>query len=57
MIQDVAALEAAALLSFDGTLGTGDWTALMALGRYAWQRLRGELAELLAQQSDARASS
>lgn len=46
-ILDVAALESAGILSFDGTLQTASWNAFMALGQSAWGNLRGELIQLL----------
>lgn len=46
-ILDVAALESAGILSFDGTLQTASWNAFMALGQSAWGKLRGELIQLL----------
>lgn len=48
-ILDVTALEAEGILDFGGTLGTGDWNALMALGKSEWARLRSELTGLLAE--------
>ncbi|MGR3511665.1 MAG: fumarylacetoacetase [Paracoccaceae bacterium] len=48
-VLDVAALEAAGTLSFNGTLGTGSWNAFMALGKAEWARLRAELTALLAE--------
>jgi fumarylacetoacetase len=50
-ILDVAALESADILSFDGTLQTASWNAFMALGQDAWAKLRGELIQLLEQGS------
>lgn len=47
MILDVAALEHAGVLSFDGTLGTASWNAFMALGKGVWAKLRSALIELL----------
>ncbi|SFJ53448.1 fumarylacetoacetase [Celeribacter neptunius] len=49
MILDLAALEEAGVLGFDGTLKTGSWNAFMALGKPAWDRLRAELTGLLAE--------
>ena len=48
-ILDVAALEAAGVLDFGGSLGTGSWNAFMARGREDWARLREALTTLLAQ--------
>ncbi len=47
MILDVAALENAGVLSFEGTLQTASWNAFMALGQDAWARLRRDLTKLL----------
>ncbi|WP_375175570.1 fumarylacetoacetase [Pseudooceanicola sp.] len=52
MILDVAALESAGLLDFDGTLGTGTWNAFMALGHSAWGRLRAQLTAMLSDGAD-----
>ncbi len=54
MILNATALEASGVLSFGGALGTGDWTAFMALGQDSWHRLRREVMTLLAFGSDAR---
>ncbi len=54
MVLNVAALEIAGTLSFEGTLGTGDWTAFMALGKGSWKRLRSELTALLSADSKSR---
>lgn len=56
MILDLAALEEAGVLAFDGTLQTGSWNAFMALGKPAWDRLRAELTELLAEGSESATS-
>ncbi|MEM7299501.1 MAG: fumarylacetoacetase [Pseudomonadota bacterium] len=50
-VLDVAALEEAGVLSFEGTLQAGSWNAFMALGQSEWQRLRNELTECLAADS------
>ncbi|WP_226550632.1 fumarylacetoacetase [Celeribacter naphthalenivorans] len=55
MILDLAALEAAGVLAFDGTLQTGSWNAFMALGKPEWDRLRAELTELLTEGAAAEA--
>ena len=47
VILDAAALEANGILNFNGTLGTGNWNAFMALGQPEWARLRAELTEAL----------
>lgn len=47
-ILDVTALEAAGILNFGGTLGSGSWNAFMARGKAEWARLRTELTTLLA---------
>lgn len=54
-ILDVAAAEAAGLLSFDGALQTGAWNAFMGQGQAAWSRLRNTLTQMLAEGSDAQA--
>ncbi|MFP1631245.1 fumarylacetoacetase [Zhengella sp. ZM62] len=55
MILDVAALEAAGKLNYEGALETGTWNAFMAMGPVAWDKLRGELTALLAEGSPAHA--
>jgi len=52
-ILDVAALEAAGILSFQGALGTGSWNAFMALGPHSWKFLRARLTAMLAQGSQS----
>ena len=55
-ILDVAALEANAVLAFEGSLQTGTWNAIMALGSEAWARLRGDRTALLAEGAANRAN-
>ena len=55
MILDVAALEAEGRLNYEGALETGAWNAFMAMGRVAWDKLRGELTSMLAEGSASRA--
>ncbi len=55
-ILDVAALEAAGILPFEGALGTGSWNAFMALGRARWDALRAALTDLLREGSADRAA-
>lgn len=55
-ILDVATLEAAGILAFAGTLGTGNWNAFMTLGRAEWARLRDELGALLEEGARQRAA-
>ncbi len=54
-ILDVAGLESAGIISFDGTLQSGIWNSFMALGQSHWRRLRHELTGLLAEDSDRQA--
>ena len=55
-ILDVAALEANGILAFEGSLQTGTWNAMMALGSNAWERLRADLTALLAEDAADRAN-
>lgn len=48
-ILDLAALEAAGVLSFSGTLAADSWNAFMELGPSEWRRLRDELTVLLSE--------
>jgi fumarylacetoacetase len=53
-ILDVAALDAAGFVSFQGALGTGSWNAFMALGPHSWKFLRARLTAMLAEGSQSR---
>jgi fumarylacetoacetase len=53
-ILDLAALENAGLLAFEGALGTGSWNAIMSMGPATWQALRDRLTHLLAEGSGDR---
>ena len=48
-VLDLHALEQDGKLDFGGTLKTAGWNAFMALGKAEWSRLRGQLTEMLAE--------
>ncbi|PHP68030.1 fumarylacetoacetase [Zhengella mangrovi] len=54
-ILDVAALEAAGKLNYEGALETGAWNGIMAMGPVTWEKLRADLTAMLAEGSRARA--
>lgn len=54
MVLDLAAIEQAAILQFDGTLQSQNWNDFMALGTSAWQSLRETLTEILSENSGAK---